>query len=395
MHQTKHLLWRYLYRALVVLALSASGESRSQSDLATPDVFFAGLAYLGDFEYIDSSYPLSIALNDTQYLKKIGKKSIDATLLEKIDASPPKHIRVNHTLGDLNRSKSIGLAVAIDRELVSVEQFNTSDVFTKIIVDISAQLLFYDFDTMTLIKDVPLSFAFNHILEGKQEVSKEVQAQLAERLYFAEPDGFLNKIVETLRELSLEEISPIRFQLTQIGIHERVIEQLKCCRNDDQFRQYLGQYFSAQLSAQHQLSVLPYNRGYALGNQLPGRFANGNIFTLTMPEPDFEFDLQLKNVSKQADDGKIIYGAQLWFKFHEPFREQTYIQGDYRYGVHKIAADNQVLTDDWAAWEDALEGLLDALVAQLGAPQRVWHKTHARDPNSYSQFKEKEDLFNE
>lgn len=380
----------YLTFLMVLWASSAN------ADLSRPEVSYAGVAYLGDYEFIQSSYPLSLALNhenaDAPYEGDLP--SIDERLRTLIGDTPPKYIDLYYGLGDINKSKSLAMAVAIDRELVSVEQFKIHRVFTKIVFDVSAQLLFFDFHSMSLVNSVPIQFAANHTVDGKKTITKGDSLELAKLLYFSE-DGFLHAIVQKLKDVRLKELNARRFQLTSVNLHERVLDKMACCRNNAQFKQYVGQLFTTQLASQYAITVLPYNRGYGLGNQLPGRFANGNIFSLKVPESDFEFGIDVKNFSKQKKGHNLIYGTQINFSFTEPFRDQTYIKSDYRYGVHKIAAENRLSADDWAAYEDAIESLLSDLVSQLAAPARAWHKAHAREPDSYSQFKKKEGLFNE
>ena len=60
-----------------------------------------------------------------------------------------------------------------------------------------------------------------------------------------------------------------------------------------------------------------------------------------------------------------------------------------------LCAGLRLEADDWTAYEDAAVSLLDDLVAQLRSPQRDWHAQHARERDSYRQFDDKKELFND
>ncbi|WP_101760092.1 hypothetical protein [Oceanicoccus sp. KOV_DT_Chl] len=383
----------YCCSCLLLATVINAGVSSygNAGELAKPDVFYAGVAYLGDYQYINQAYPLSLQLNDPAQ----PEVTLDKYLISLLAANPPVNFELRYDLGDLNRSQSIAMAIAIDKELISIEQFKASKLVTKVILEVSAQILFYDFDSMTLIDNYPISFAVNHLLEEGQTLSATEKRKLAKMLFFEETDGLLVTLVNEVQSMRLNTRAGIRFQLTDLAVQERVIALKPVALPAGLFEQYIGQFFSSQLSAQHKVNVLPYNRGYGLGSQLPGRFANGKIFSLAMPKPDYEFTIDVKNFTKSESEDQVIYGTQMAFSMFEPQRKKTYIDDDYRYAVYKIGTASRIKTDDWSAYEDALEGLLAELTAQLAKPDRSWHKAHARSSSSYSQFKHKKELFNE
>ncbi len=377
--------------AVTVVISGGYAPPSSAGDLSRPDVFYAGIAYLGDYQYINQAYPLSLELNDPSQPGITLDKHIYALL----EANPPSNFELRYDLGDLNRSQSIAMAIALDKELISIEQFTSGEIVTKVILEVSAQILFYDFESMTLIDNYPISYAVNHLLPGERSLSQAEKLKMGKMLYFDEADGLLATIMKELHAIQLNTRSGIRFQLTKLDVQDRVLAHQPEGFRLGAFKQYVGQFFSSQLSSQHKVNVLPYNRGYGLGNQLPGRFANGKIFSLEMPEPDYEFAIDLKNFTKSEDEDRLIYGTQIAFSFIEPQRKKTYIEDDYRYAVYKIATNSRIKTDDWSAYEDALEGLIAEIITQLAKPDRSWHRAYARSSSSYSQFKQKKELFND
>jgi hypothetical protein len=162
---------------------------------------------------------------------------------------------------------------------------------------------------------------------------------------------------------------------------------------ETQLQQSIGQLFSAQLSSRYAIRVLPYIRGYAIGKQIPGRFANGKAFNLSVPEADFLFRINLAKLGKFDDRNSWLYSAQAHFTFAEGSLDRTIAADDFRYAVPKLKGDSAAIVDDWGAYEDALENLLTELAQQLGAPNRSWVAAHARNPQTYQQLQLKKELF--
>jgi len=372
-----------LRSTVILLASLASFHARAT------DVFYAGIAYLGDHQFIEASYPLSRKLNEPD-------GTLDRALRDRLQNNPGTQLNLQYGLADLNRAESIVLAVAIDQERVVREVFNfDSGLQTKLIVEISLQLLFYDYASNTLIANQPVSAAMNHVIPGNVNNISLHAEQLAEQLYMDPEHGLLHKVQTILHTYSLDHAKPLRFQLTQIDLHDRVLPHLPEGLSAVRWQQSLGQFFSAQLSQQTGVEVIPYNRGYALANQLPGRFANGDVFGLALPDPDLSFAIQVKQLSRYEVQGNLVYGSQISFEFAEPFTGTTFVDGDYRLAVYKLGSEARVLGDDWSAWQDALQELMTALIKQLRNPQKTWHTEHARDKRSYRLFNKKKGLFNE
>lgn len=352
------------------------------------DVFYAGIAYLGDRQFIEASYPLTRKLNEPD-------GTLDRVLRSKLQAQPGNTLNIRYGLADLNKAESVALAVAVDQERVVREVFDfDSRLQTKLIVEISLQLLFYDYESNTLIANLPVSAAMNHVIPGDVSNINPHAEQLAEQLYMDPQSGLLHRVQAALHTYTLGHAKPLRFQLREIDVHDRVLQHLPPDLSLTRWQQSLGQFFSAQLSKQTGVEVIPYNRGYALGNQLPGRFANGEVFGLALPDADLSFAMEVKQLSKHSVEDNLIYGSQIRFEFTEPFTGTPFVNGDYRLAVYKLGSEARLVADDWSAWQDALQDLMTGLIKQLRNPQKTWHTEHARDKRSYRLFNRKKELFN-
>ena len=355
---------------------------------AQQPVYFAGLAYLGDFQYVEAKYPLTRQLDG----------EIQSRLRDALPNIAPRGLEIRTDLADLHRTETIVLAVAVDRERISREVFDFDQgIRTKLIVELSLQLLFYDLAAGILVDNRPISAAINHVVEGRKTDLEAESLDLMRRLYFGngESGGLLGQVVDRLERFELRPADRLRFRLDGFAFDDRVLPVLPKARSAVELGQGFGQWFSARLAEHARVSVIPFTRGYAIGNQLPGRFANGEAFNLKLPEPDYALRFEIRNLTKNEHEGQILFAAQAHFTFEEPFTQTVLIDGDYRLAVAKLASAARIEADDWSAYEDAVENLLDDIVTQLTTPERSWHASHARDEKSFGQFKAHKELFHE
>lgn len=351
-------------------------------------MYVAGLAYLGDYQYADSNYALARGLNAED-------QALDRHVRAALEALRPTHLELRFELGDLDRTDTIVMAIALDRERVSRERFAFRQGFrTKVIVEASLQILFYDLATGALVDNVPVSAAINHVLRDEDAIDAETK-RLAEMLYLGdgEDQGLLVQATAKLAAFSPRVADGLRYQLASFTLHERTLGVLPSGQSADQVLQSFGQSFSARLAEQTPVSVIPFARGYAFGNQLPGRFSNGEVFNLQLPEPDYAFHVELKRLSKHEQDDQLIFLTQAFLRFVEPVTGRALVAGDYRTQVPKLASAARIESDDWSAYQDAVEALFDSWIEQLKEPTRRWHTQHAREKESFSQFRKAGELF--
>lgn len=358
------------------------------SSRAQQPVYFAGLAYLGDFQYVEANYPLSRQLDEV----------LQDRLRDALRNITPGGLEIRTELADLNSTETIVLAVAVDRERISREVFDFEQgVQTKLIVELSLQILFYDLADGILVDNRPISAAINHVVGTRKADLEAESLRLMRRLYLGDEKsgGLLGRVAGMLQSLELRPANGLRFRLDSFAFDERTRAMLPKSRSGLQLSQGFGQWFSARLAEHAGVSVIPFTRGYAIGNQLPGRFANGEAFNLKLPEPDYALRFEIRNLIRKELERQIIFGAQAHFTLEEPFTRTVLIDGDYRSAVFKIASAARIEADDWSAYEDSIESLLDDIVLQLTTPVRSWHTSHARNEESFVQFNSNKELFND
>jgi hypothetical protein len=376
-------------RWILLFSLFFSTMSASKADQAP--VYYAGLAYIGDFRFIEQNYPLTRQLN--------GERQLDKALREAVMALEPRNLEVRFELADLERTETVVLAVAIERERVSREAFAfPQGVRTKLIVEATLQIMLYDLQEGTLLESHPVSFAINHVLKDEPDDIEPVALMLLERLYLGEAGdqgGLIGIAADAIEELEPAGPGGLRFQVAELNFNDRIEPVTDEAGEAALLRQRFGQRFSSLLAEQTGRQVVPFTRGYAIGHQLPGRFTNGEAFSLSLPEPDYAFEIELQQLAKGQSEDQLVFHTQLNFALVEPFTNDVLIQGDYRMGIFKLLSADRIRSDDWSAHEDSVESLFESLIWQLQSPDRAWHDAHARNAGSFQQFNKKKDLFND
>jgi hypothetical protein len=121
------------------------------------------------------------------------------------------------------------------------------------------------------------------------------------------------------------------------------------------------------------------------------RFADGPVFSLALPEPDYEITLELRKFvkiefSKVAAGTSYIYGSYLLVKAEEPLSGRTFIDSIIKNGATKVVPAGQTTVDDWPAYQDSLLGLIEKFTNVLSEPNEQWAKKHLGDSAAKSEL---------
>ncbi|KXI29248.1 hypothetical protein [Paraglaciecola hydrolytica] len=371
--------------AFICIASHASTQGSASS--YRPNVFYSGIVYLGNFDQIKTNYPYALSIN--QAINAVGL--LDQRFNQLIQQSSPQHFNLHFGLADLKKGQSIAMALAFESENVSTEVIGNN---RKIIVEAGAQLFFFDFASMTLIANIPLSMAKNHVV-AKELNYQEQLPRLFSELYLGLDggDSLLTMAFNLLGSAKINLSKPLRFQLEQVSSSENVQVFMPQNITAVRFNQFIGQYFSARLAHQYNISVLPFTKGYAIGNQMAGRFSNGSVFNLNLPTPDYVFSLELLDLKKAPYKDDLMYASRLALSMSQQHSGKVFINEVFQYAVPKLVSANMTQIDDWSAFHDVIEVLIDELVEQLGSPNKKWFKSHAKDNQAYGKFTVKQELF--
>ena len=361
--------------------------------LAKPVIYYAGVSYLGDAKHADTSYPVVTSINRSPEAGAPAPldKAFYAILQQ---ASSLPFSITNAQLGDYESGPSIAMTLAIERESVSTDRFPNH---YKLVAEISAQILFFDFQSMRLIASIPLDIARNDVVNVKGDLAK-AKAMNLKALY--QPNHTNTNLFTLAREqiarFTLPEENMLRFQVNSLSFSDKAKPLIPASVNTDSLSQAFGQYFTAQLTQHARLNMIPYTKGYAIGNKMSGRMSNGDVYQLSPPEPDYVFDVNVTNFKTINKASKNLYASRILLRAREATDTELLIDDHLHFAVQMLVAENQRAETDWPGYEDALEMLLMDIARQLQQPDKNWFNTHSQNKRkTYQSFNSWSEQFND
>ncbi|HEX6637345.1 MAG TPA: hypothetical protein VF033_06795 [Steroidobacteraceae bacterium] len=354
------------------------------------DVYFAGFAWLGDAATLDANYPYSRSLNERN---GSGVAPLDAAVAGRLRGANFKSFTLKFDeLGSLgpDSPSTLALAFVLDRETVSVETIGET---RKIIVELSGQALFFDFRESAVVAAFPVVNQYRHVKDSA--VTSDDIATIVRRMYFGnEGVGVLDDFVSTLQAANLNPNVTRRVQVTEVRYTPALGELLPAhfARDDRGFKNAVAQAFSKYLSSGQGIPVLPYSVGQAIGNRMAGRFSDGRVFDLKIPEPDYAISLDLRNLRKVEFERTpavttFVYGAYLHVRAAEPLSNTVFLDATLKNGASKVVPASQATVDDWPAYQEALLALMEKFSNALRKPDAAWASRHSDDANVLKQMK--------
>ena len=346
------------------------------------DVYFAGFAWLGDAATLDAHYPHSRALN-----QRTGDSvaPLDAAVSTRLRAATFESFALKFDeLGSLgpDSSSSLALAFVLDRETVSVETIGDT---RKILVELAGQALFFDFKESAVVAAFPIVNQYRDV-KRSAVTRADIEAIVRDMYFGANGVNVLDDFTRTLASVQLNPNVSRRIQVTEVKYEPslRALLPEHLAHDDRALRNTLAQEFSKYLSSGQGIPVLPYSVGQAIGNRMAGRFSDGSVFDLRIPEPDYVIGLDLRNLrkiefSKEAAGTSFVYGAYLHINVSEPLSNTVFLDATIKNGATKIVPASQTTVDDWPAFQEALLALMEKFSTALTKPEAAWAAKHSED----------------
>lgn len=358
-----------------------------------PTVYYAGVACLGDYQYIQTNYPFAYQLSQPLAGQTVGQ--LDKHFKALIEKEPNPSFNLALELANYKKGPAIVMSLAIEKEHYSLEKFSDYD---KIITEVSAQLLFFDFQSMQLVASYPISIASNDVMSGDRGNPQALRKKLAQNfadLYMGADKNLMTLARDRLPQIRLKQDNALRFKVDTVNFSEQAISHLPQPDKAPSYAQIIGQYFTAQLDRHADIAVLPYIKGYAIGNKMSARMANGDVYTLALPAPDYVFDVEVSNFKNLHQDNSQLFASRLKLALREPLSDDIIVNDYFHYAVAKLVGREQHSIDAWSAYEDAIEALLTEFSQQLPKPNKKWFSLHSSSTENFKKIKRKRDLFNE
>lgn len=374
---------------LVVMVQSSIGQ--------TKDVAFAGVAFAGEAAGLAQRFPYSL-----QYDKqlKAAKSSLFKRTYEYVAVNKPKNFNLStQPVGDLKGSdQALVASLVMSSETVSVEHFGN---IRKLFILLRGQALFFDFKSMNVVRAYPISFGYVDNFQhdpSPQEILERV------RLVYEGSDnkpGIYGRYASAMAGATLPEQVSRYVQVSRASLSAEMAavlpDYLKSTPGAKET--WAADLVSEAISTRVGVPMVPYTKGYAVGNVMSMQVMDGEVFNLTLPKPDYEIEVDFKNVKKikfsqSAGGTSYVYGTYADIRIHEPVSGAVYLQTSLKNGETKVVPASQTYVDDFPAYYDSVNGMFVKLSEAIAGKSNPWIKTAASASDIDSQIEKTIKLMN-
>ena len=383
-----------MMKAIRLFGFAVFASFFSVNAQAEPTIFFAGMAYLGNSADIENNFPYTSKLLP---VRASGEQSrLEEVLSEKIKSVEPRNYALElSSLADINQGQSLALALTLDRETTDVEPICGRH---KTVINLGLQATVFDFETMSVIGSYPMTIEYIDVTAKRP--NKDELLALVKDLYVGNLEvNVFDQFTSMLETIEVKRKYANRIQVTSVELESKAVEFLpeKYSDNLDAFKTLIAQNLGKSLVKEHGISILPYTKGYAIGNKMATRFTNGEIFNFDIPETDYEIELTVRGFKKVRFDKKaagesVVYGSFINVKALEPLSGDVYIDENFKRGVTKVVPACQTKASDWPAFQESLLGLLAEFAKQVKVRDNDWINSHASDSSVDDELEKFEDV---
>ena len=370
----------------LVLAL-VPGFFRPAFSATAPDgIAYAGLAYAGN--YADVATRFKYSKRYEAHLKDQGT-DINAKLRQAVQGGHyPFHLNTDES-AEIKGDQTLVTTLTVTGETVSDETFGPVH---KLLVQIRAQAMIFDFQSKMLLRAYPLSFAYldalNHVpsdAEIDEHVVKAYEGAQGK-------DGIFARYADALTHATLPRSDALFLRITNVTIDgdARPAIPAALSQSPDEAETWLADHLDEALNTYAGLPVIPYSAGYAVGGVMPLRLANSD-FSLKFPDANVEVSVELTGVKRvqyaQNNVGtSYIYGTFATVRISAQNNPKPYLNASFKNGEVKEVPATQGYVDDLPAYNDSIRGLFNKLSDELGGKDTPWLKSATAAPDIAAQL---------
>ena len=354
--------------------------------------YFSGYTFMADQVEIGVRFPYSLQISEEKDAKGIG--ILDAELGKRLMADLPTSFDLD--FGTSDATGEVTLAFALDWENVSVTKIG--DVY-KIVIDIHAQILAFDFAEKKVIAAFPVAVQLRD--GAKEKPSKTYIMSRIRELYLTNKHGVnvFDEFIARFKTVKINAKYRNYIQLTDVDVTGRAMKkvsefsQLKLSN----FKGFVGQHFTKFLSVNQSVAVLPYSKGQAIGGRMAMRFSDGEVFDMTMPEPNYQMQIQYTGFGKKLLDKNNVWEAWLYVTGYtlpvlEPLSGRKYLSAGFRDSVVVKQVAGETEPDHWSAYQGAFFSLSTNLTKQISLRDTAWLDKRTKEKNVSEQLEKLEGI---
>lgn len=278
--------------------------------------------------------------------------------------------------------EAIVMSIALQHEDFT-QEFNYNTKIYSGFYDAYFEIFFYDFSDKSLIASIPFDFEIQMLSETKLDKAK-ILKRIEE--FYLKDNPFIN-LDEKINKFEIKRKYDRRIGVTKVNIAEKAFLEMpkdsKKFRNS--YKNLIAQTFSKRLSKHHNIAIVPYMEGQAIGKSMKLRFIQSDkIYSIKLPNPDYHIHLDLKGfkkvLAKSSDvEDLFLYGSFVNFKIYQPDLDKIYFDNMLR-GVTKIKIPKgQIDINEWRKYYYNMEILFDNFSKNISKPNKKWLKNSTKD----------------
>ncbi|WP_031484942.1 hypothetical protein [Maridesulfovibrio frigidus] len=353
-------------------------------------VLYSGFAFLGEHADIKSQYKYSDQIYNLNNAE--GRPLVEKMLSEIMQKTDSKNIEIiTGELGQLDSGEGLAMAIALDWEDVAVETLEEGLI--KAVYNLHGQILFFDFIKMEVVASYPFGVRVTDCTSGIP--SEEHKLEIFKKLYLSDIAGvnFLDSLCSLLTDAEVKSsASNLTFKVEDVVLEAKANEfVVKNFPNDreEAFKIFVAQQFSSFFAKNLKTSILPYTKGKAIGNKMAGRFANGDVFELTVPDGDYPITIAIRGFKKvKLDENGTgeswVYGSYVRLIVESALGDV--VNSKIKNGAVKIVPAGQLTVADSSAFVESLLVLFDKTTKQIEICDSDWLKKCAEGSCTGDQF---------
>jgi len=347
-------------------------------------VFYSGFSFSNNYEsnQMFAQYTSKI-LEESQKHNEIN--FISKNILDELNKSSFKNIYLD-TKNLLNFDKypdnAVVMSVVLQHEEFSQEYNYSTNSFSGF-YDAFFQILFFDFSDKSLIASIP--FEFEKSIISKNKINEKNIIERIKKFY--KQDRPFVDLIKLVNQFNIKRKYDLRIGITNVKIKERAFENMP--KNAKKFtssiKNLIAQSFSKRLSHHHNVSIVPYSEGQAIGKNMKFRFVQTDeVYSIKLPSPDYHVDIELKGFKKvlakqTAVEELYLYGSFINLSIYQPDIGKYYFDESLR-GVTQVKIPkNQVDVNDWRKYYYNLEVLFDNFSRNIISQNQKWMKEASKN----------------
>lgn len=360
------------------------------------EVALAGVAYSGSDNTVAARFPYSKRYEEEQLA---AGSPIGQQLFRSLTSTPSSQLRIVSQIDELKgRTQALAVALVIGSETVSVEQIGQHQ---KLTVLIRGQTMFFDFKSMNVVRAYPISFAYIDVLDHVPQPD-EIMGRV--RLVFQGANGkpgLTGRFVNNVLKAEIPANIPRYLQVTSVKLAPEALNALPDYLKSQPgaAQTWAADLVSEAISTRAVVPIVPYAKGYAVGNVMSMRVSDGTVWELKLPKPDYEIAVEISGFKKlkfnevQGGATSFIYGAYAQMRIEEPLSGKRYLDTALKNGETRVIPASQAYVDDFPHFYDAVNGLFNKVaLAMDGKGDERWLKGAAAAKDIDQQLSETKEL---